>query len=88
MLGVCVVCECVVCVLGVCVVCVLCVCVVCVCVVCVCVCVEAQWSDGLVAWVCNRKIPSSSPGQEKKKSRLRGVLRQGTLLPLSQSTQL
>ena len=31
----------------------------------VCVC-EAQWPDGLVAWICNRKVPSSSPGQEKK----------------------
>ena len=42
-----------------------CVCVrVCVC-VCVCVCREAQWSDGLVARICNLKAPSSSPGQKK-----------------------
>ena len=46
----------------------MCVCVrLCVCVcVCVCLCVEAQWPDGLVARICNRKVPSSSPGQEKK----------------------
>ena len=61
-----------------------CVCV-CVC-VCMCVCVEAQ---GRRIW--NHKVPSSSPGQEQqqqKKKPLRCVLGQGTLLPLSQSTQL